>query len=346
MVLRMRPKLPQGSFTFFICVSLILGSSLGCTRFAELVKQSRGEEPTTEYPIDNSDGGGADNSLIKKSNFYITECFNKYSNRVVDSFNRYSSWVKDMEAGPTGKEQNIYGLYDLNGDGSDCANAVASAKQLDPDLPDIEDAADKYVVSLKEVASQIKGVYNYYEQEDYKDDNFAKGKAAHAALVAAFKDFKSVNDNFSAAVDKLEDQVAEQELAKLKSGSGQQQYQYFVVESGIKAKKLKSLLQSKGYEEITADEMSPLIADFETTIESLRTAPDAKKTSSDSYAKSCDDFAKASKEMMRRIRDGKKFSDTEQRQIAMGAGWMVEGSPAKVIKAYNDMIMQRRFTRF
>jgi len=50
--------------------------------------------------------------------------------------------------------------------------------------------------------------------------------------------------------------------------------------------------------------------------------------------------------MMRRIRDGKKFNESERRFIDMGSGWMVDGSPGKVIKAYNDMIMQRRFTRF
>jgi len=342
----MRHKLPQGSFTLLICASLFLGLTLGCKRFAELAnKQSREEGPTNTYTVDEEDAGASDNSLIKKSNLYITECFNKYSNRVVDSYNRYSSWVKDMEAGPTGKEQNIYGLYDLNGDGTDCANAVASAKLLDPDLPEVEDAADQYVVALKEVTSQIKGIYKYYEQEDYKDDNFAKGKVAHPALIAAFKDFKNVNDDFSSAVDKLEDQVAEQELAKLKGESGKE-FDYFVVDSGIKAKKIKTLLKTKGFEEITADELTPLIEDFEKTIESLRVAGKSKASTSDLYAKSCEDFTKASKEMMRRIRDGRKFSDTERRQIAMGAGWMVEGSPDNVIKAYNDMIRSRSFTRF
>ena len=49
--------------------------------------------------------------------------------------------------------------------------------------------------------------------------------------------------------------------------------------------------------------------------------------------------------MMRRIRDNKPFTDCERRFISMGFGWTVEGSPAKVIKAYNDMIQQRRFSR-
>jgi len=347
MVLKMRPKLPKGSLTLLICIALVLGTSLGCKRLAEMAnKRAKIDNTNTRTTPGDTDGEDSeDNALIKKSNLYISECFNKYSNRIVESYNRYSMWVKNMDAGPTGKETLVYGLYDVSGDGSDCERAVASAKLLDPDLPDVEESADKYVDSLKEVVSQIKGIYNYYEQEDYKDDNFAKGKEAHPALVAAFKEFKTANEDFSNAVDKLEDQVAEQEMARLKEDPGKE-YEYYVVESGVKAKKIKSLLQTKGFEEISADEMSPLIEDFEKTIASLKNSPGSKKSSYDSYAKSCEDFSKASKEMMRRIRDGKKFSDSDRQLMSSGAGWMVEGSPAKVIKAYNDMIQARKFTRF
>ena len=341
----MRYELPKGSFTLLICLSLVLGSTLGCRRLSELAKKDNPEDspPTRSTPGD-ADAIGDDQSLVKKSNLYITECFNKYSNRVVDSYNRYQSWVKDIEAGPTGRESLVYGLYDVNGDGSDCEKAVTDAKAMDPELPDVEAAADSYVAALKDVVGNIRGIYQYYEQEDYKDDGFAKGKQSHPALLASFKNFKDVNATFAAAVDLLEDQVAEQELAKLRSESGKE-YEALIVESGIKAKKVKNLLQQKEYEQLTADELTPLIEDFDKTVEAMRTAK-TSKIMSDSYVRSCDEFTKALKEMMRRIRDGKKFNESERRFIAMGSGWMVEGSPGKVIKAYNDMIMQRRFTRF
>ena len=341
----MRYELPKGSFTLLICLSLVLGSTLGCRRLSELAKKDNPEDspPTRSTPAD-ADAIGDDQSLVKKSNLYITECFNKYSNRVVDSYNRYQSWVKDIEAGPTGRESLVYGLYDVNGDGRDCEKAVTDAKAMDPELPDVEAAADSYVAALKDVVGNIRGIYQYYEQEDYKDDGFAKGKQSHPALLASFKNFKDVNATFAAAVDLLEDQVAEQELAKLRSESGKE-YEALIVESGIKAKKVKNLLQQKEYEQLTADELTPLIEDFDKTVEAMRTAK-TSKIMSDSYVRSCDEFTKALKEMMRRIRDGKKFNESERRFIAMGSGWMVEGSPGKVIKAYNDMIMQRRFTRF
>ncbi len=346
MPFKQRQKLSAKNLSALICVLLILGATLGCKKLADLANRKTGDSPTPttrDTPV-NGEVESGDDALTKKTNLYISECFNKYSNRVVESYNRYALWVKNMDQGPTGKEMNIYGLYDVNGDGADCEKAVESAKQLEPAMPEIEGVADSYVVALKAVIEQIRSVYKYYEQEDYKDDNFAKGKQAHAGLIKAFNEFREVNDDFGDAVDNLEDQVAEQELAKL-VGVPVRKFDAMIVESGIKAKKIKTLLQDKQFEQITVEDIDPLIQDFEKTVEELQ-KDDSKKTMAGSYIRTCEEFSKASKEMMRRIRDKKPFTDSEKRFIATGAGWMVDGSPAKIIKAYNEMIQARRFSRF
>ena len=347
----MMQRTTSRTYTSLIIIALVLGSTLGCARIAELVKKGRGEGPPPPTPTtrdnpdtDNTPSNDApsDNDIVKKTNFYISDCYNRYSNRIVDSHNRYSMWVKNLDQGPTGKESIVYGLYDVSGDGSDCEKAVASAKGMEPLMPELDKAADDYVVALKEVITAIRGVYPYYEQEDYKDDNFAKGKASHAGLMDAFKKFKEVNAVFAAEVDKLEDEVSEKELARLNDAG--QTYDALIVESGIKAKKIKNVISAKKFEQITADELNPLIEDFGTTVDQMR-ADDSKPMAS-SYVRSCDNFTKASKELMRRIRDKKPFTDFEKRQIAMGFEETIEGSPGKVIGAYNDMIRDRRFTRF
>ncbi len=345
MSFNLRRKLTPSNASALICVVLILFATLGCKKLSELANRQNRDTPppaARETPPPG-ETESPENSLTKKTNFYISECFNKYSNRVVESYNRYALWVKNIEQGPTGKETLVYGLYDVNGDGTDCEKAITSAKQLEPSMPEIEDVADKYVVALKDVIAQIREVEKYYEQEDYKDDNFEKGKKAHPALLQAFKAFREVNTEFADQVDNLEDQVASEELERLRGVSGKR-YQFLVVESGIKAKKIKTLLQDKTFEQITADELTPLIEDFDATVEELK-ADSTKKVMAGSYVRTCEEFTKASKEMMRRIRDKKPFTDSERRFISTGAGWMVDGSPAKVTKAYNDMIQSRRFTR-
>lgn len=330
-------------------VLIILALTLGCARISELVKKGRGDSPppvppTPERTEPGTPPGRTDSegdSLVKKTNFYITDCYNRYSNRVIESHNRYASWVKNLDQGPTGKESIVYGLYDVNGDGSECEKAVASAKALDPQIPELDEAADKYVAALKDVIEAIRGVYSYYEQEDYKDDHFAKGKVAHAGLMSAFKAFQAANDTFQSEVDKLEDDVSQKELARLNDAG--RRYEALVVESGIKAKKIKNYIQDHGFEQMKADDLSPLIDDFSATADALR--DDKSKLAGSAYVHSCDEFTKAAKEMMRRVRDGERFSDSDRMLINSGAGWMVDGSPQKVIKAYNDLIQSRQFTR-
>ena len=330
-----------------IIISLVLGFTLGCARISEIVNKRRGEGPpvpTAPSPeLPTRPGSGKDeNSLVKKTNAYITDCYNRYSNRIIDSHNRYRLWVKNVDQGPTGKESIVYGLYDVNGDGSDCEKAVASAKGIEPIMPELDAAADNYVVALKEVIGAIRGVYQYYEQEDYKDDNFAKGKSSHAGLMAAFGKFKDANTAFASEVDKLEDEVAEKELARL-NDSGKK-YEAAVVESGIKAKKIKNLVKDTEFMQISADELNTLIEDFSVTVEQLKA--DNSKPMASSYARSCEEFMKAAKEMMRRIRDKQPFTDSEKRQIAMGFEETIEGSPGKLMDKYNSMIRDRQFTRF
>ena len=105
------------------------------------------------------------------------------------------------------------------------------------------------------------------------------------------------------------------------------------------------LAQRTEFEDLKADELQTLIDDFDQNTSELKTAASGKSMAS-SYTSACDGFLKASKELMRRVRDKKSFSDTERRQMGMNAGWMVEGSPDKVIHQYNDLVQSRSYLRF
>ncbi len=335
-----------------VCVLLtvifLLSIGLGCKQISERIRERSATDPPATEPFDkttinDSEPFADEAALVKKTNFYITECFNRYSNSVVSSHNRYASWLRDLEAGPTGRETLVYGLYEISGDGSDCEKAIADAKASPPSMPGLEDAAETYVAALRTVVARVNAIHKYYDQEDYKDDNFERGKQEHPALMQAFTRFREVNETFAIHVDKLEDDAADAELARLRDEPGRE-YDTTVVETGIKAKKIKNIVQTTEFDLIKPDELAPLIDDFDKSVEQLR-IDGAKKPMASIYISACDDFTKASKEMMRRIRDGKKMSSTEQRQIALGAGWMVDGSSGKVIKAYNDMVQRRRMSR-
>lgn len=321
--------------TFLICTLLLFSVVLGCKQLGKKnlrTTNSRG-------PNSNSSRGKESDGLTEKTNLYIKQCVNNYSNRVIDSYRRYASWIRDVESGPTGKESLVYGLYDVSGDGGDCLDAIKKAKDIEPAMADVEGAADGYGVALKEVVTKIKAIYPYYDHEDYKDDGFQKGKAAHAGLLAAFKNFEVANKSFAGEVDKLEDAVANKHLNELK-GDSSKKYEYEMVDTGIKSKNIVRFVKRTEFAQIKVEELQPMIDDFEKSVTDLKAAAGSRPLAS-MYVSSCDDFLKAAKELMRRVRDKTPFSDFDKRQLGTGSGWMVDGSPDKLVNKYNEMIQRR-----
>src|SRR5688500_4372121 len=107
---------------------------------AEALKAAASAVQANKSPAISSEED-KDAELGAKLGEYIS-CMNLTSKRVVDSRNRYLDWVKDDKVGPTGKERNIYGLYDINADS--CFKALDRAKTMSPALPEVEAAAAEY----------------------------------------------------------------------------------------------------------------------------------------------------------------------------------------------------------
>ncbi len=333
----MKTQSGQRLLTSILCLLLLLAVLLGCNKLKHNFNSSSGRGGGSNT------GGKIEDGLSDKTNLYIKECVNKYSNSVMNSYRRYTSWLENVDRGPTGKESLVYGLYDINSNnnGQDCIDAIKKAKDMEPHLPEAESAADNYATALTDVVGQIKAIYPYYNHEDYKDDAFQKGKSAHPALLRAFKNFEQANRAFDDQVDKLEDQVAQKRLTDLK-GDSSKAYDYAVVDTSIKAKKILKLVKQTDYSQLKADDIQPMVDDFEKAVDALKTSSSSsKRVGSSFYVSACDDFLKASKELMRRVRDHKPFSDFEKRQLGTFSGWMVEGSPDKLINKYNDMMSRR-----
>ncbi len=332
-------------------LSLVIFVSLSCSSISRYAKELA-EKQKKERDIGNikDDGptksAGSESSsalLVKKSNLYISDCFNKYATSVANSHNRYISWVRDPKAGPTGKERIVYGLYQINGDGSDCSAAVTKAKAMEPPMPELEAAADQFVLALNEVLPKVADIYGYYDKEDYKDDNFARGKAAHPELIASFENFEKINKAFGTEIDKLEDNVAEMQLDEFKDDPSKA-YQYAAVNFSIKAKTIMAYVRDNEYSAMKADDLQPMIDEADTALAAVKDAN--KSPMSGVFSGQADGFIKAAKELMRRIRDKKPFDSFERGQLGRSGGWMVDGSPDQVINAYNQMISMRSFDRF
>jgi hypothetical protein len=270
----------------------------------------------------------------EKLNAYVG-CINRLSERSYDSRARYFSWVG--KKGPTGKERIIYGTYTIY-DTSDCRKNVEKANALEPRDAALEAAASAYVEAVAALEPLLKEADDYYSQENYKDDRMAKGRALHPRLVAAWDAFASADKALRGGVEAINDRRATERLAAIEASEGRKA-RYHVEALMIQAKRVLRT-QDTAKPDIAA--ITQALNEYESSVKALEQAAGAdgaKDAKIDSFflgnAKS---FLTTAKQLMRRIRDKVPYSRGDRMMLGGGGGWMVEGSPPRLLRDYNQLI--------
>jgi hypothetical protein len=267
-----------------------------------------------------------------KLNLYI-ECYNKASGSFRRSLDRYQSWVKDMNIGPTGNERIVYGLYPVEG-AQGCKKAIAAANAAAPKMPVLEQAATTYGASLEPLEATINEAYTYYDRENYKDDGFAKAKTLHHALAEQAKAFTAANRQFSDALDDANDAMQQAQLQRMEKQNGRN-LAYYHLSTMIQA---KGLIRVLSQDNVDIEKTGAKIDAFEKTVDEMAKAPGDKPTMWGAYANNVEEFRKTAKGLFRRLRDKTPYSTGERSLLGTSGGWMVEGSPDKLINTYNTMV--------
>jgi len=321
----------------------------GCKQIAEARKAAEALKAAASA-VAQSKGPGIsseedkDAELSSKLGEYIG-CMNGTSKRVVDSRNRYLSWV-DEKVGPTGKERNIYGLYDINAD--TCYPALDRAKTMQPALPEVESAAAEYRKALEELDPIVKQANKYYDQNDYKDDKMAKGKALHPQLMGAFAKFEQVSKGFEDRVTTLNDGVNARQFARLEKDPSRR-LQYLSQKSLNEAKALIKLTDIAELKELDLQKYDVAVQTYDKALTELEQYADSHKAEVDkatmfsSYLSSAKTFLKSAKELLRRKRDNKDFN---KEFFSKSSPSMVDGHPAQVVDTYNRMISDSNNLRY
>ncbi len=274
---------------------------------------------------------------VEKLNAYVG-CLNRLSARSYNSRARYFSWA--AKSGPTGKERIIYGTYTIY-DTSDCRKNVEKANALDPRDADLEAAASAYAEAVGKLEPLLKEADDYYSREDYKDDKMAKGKALHPRLVAAWDAFASADKTLRSNVEAINDRHALEKLAAIEQSEGKQA-RYHVEALMIQAKRVLRA-QDAAKPDIAA--MTQAIADYEETVKgaeqfsgsSVGAKNDAKIGSI--FISNAKSYLVTAKQLMRRIRDHVPYSSGDKMMLGNAmSGWMVEGSPPRLMRDYNQLV--------
>ncbi len=322
------------------CV-VALGGLAGCDDIINAVKNGADAAAGAADAVDGVGGGGPpteDQQLTDKLNGYIT-CTNNVSSRVRDSGDRYFSWV-DHEKGLTGEEKHVYGLYSFP-DTKACKEGIAKPKDLVPDDAEIEKAADAYLAALTELEPAASTANKYYEDEDYKDDKFAKGKELHPKLEAGFKKFAEADRVLHNLVSKHNDALQLRELERIEKEEGKKLL-YHTKKIVTEARHLVEIGEVP-LNELDLEKFTAALDKYEKALDEGEAYAKANESEAGSvsiysmFLSAATEYKKAGKSLMRRVRDKEEFTSGDKMFLKSNPA-MVDGTPAKLIAEYNDLI--------
>jgi len=271
-------------------------------------------------------------SPSEKLNAYVG-CINGLSERAYESRERYFSWVG--KGGPTGRERIVYGTYTIS-DTAGCRQNVEKVVALEPRDAALEAAASAYADAVGKLEPLLKEADDYYSQEDYKDDRMAKGRALHPRLVAAWDAFATADKALRSAVEVINDRRSLERLAEIERSEGRKA-RYHVEALMIHAKRVLRA-QDTAKPDIAA--ITQALTEYENLVkatEQLSEADGAKQIGS-FFRNNAKSFLTSAKQRMRRIRDNVPYSSGDKMMINAGSGWMIEGTPARLMRDYNQLV--------
>ncbi|MFO1109813.1 MAG: DUF3829 domain-containing protein [Bradyrhizobium sp.] len=156
-------------------------------------------------------------AAVEKANLYIEVA--KGTERAVDSWERYASWV-NMKTGPTGKERYIsYGMYELH-DLAGLLKEARAAAARKPSAPALDATIPRYLDAYEALAPVMNQANDYYEQRKYRTDNAAGGKALHARMVPLANAFLTQRDAMMKELRPFIREAEQQELAAIEAREG------------------------------------------------------------------------------------------------------------------------------
>lgn len=272
-------------------------------------------------------------SVTEKLNAYVG-CINRLSSRSYDSRARYFSWA--AKSGPTGRERIIYGTYTIY-DTTDCRKNIERANALAPRDDALEAAATAYGEAVGKLEPLLKEADDYYTQQDYKDDKMAKGKALHVRLVAAWDAFETADQRLRNAVEAINDARALLKLAQIEQDEGKKA-RYHVEALMIHAKRI---MRAQEADKTDLAKMTAALNEYEAMVKGAEqfAGSSGEGKIGSLFISNAKSYLVTAKQLTRRIRDKVPYSAGDRMMLNnQGAGWMVEGSPPRLLRDYNQLV--------
>lgn len=194
-----------------ICLAL---STVSCGKL--LKKKSDPAPGTASSATSTTDQDLADQQMGFKLEEYI-KCLNKVGEKIYRAKDRYQALFPN---GPSGKELSADIPRVPSGMTTTCSNGVARSRTMQPADARLESAGTEYAAAAQNAEHVIAQVGTYFDQRTFREDKWARGKALHPQLTAAFKRFGAADHSLHQAVDAITKPLAQRELARLEREDG------------------------------------------------------------------------------------------------------------------------------
>ncbi|WP_295572486.1 YiiG family protein [uncultured Stenotrophomonas sp.] len=280
----------------------------------------------------------AQQQLTAKLNAYIG-CFNALDSKTHRSIESYTRWIKDVDAGPTGRETQVYGPSEISDyDMKQCDAPVTEAMAAKPALADLDAAAGRYQQALKALVPVSKDAHDYYDRQDYEDDQFAKGKQMHAPLMAAFKAFVVASETFNAELERQNDAAQREQLKALEQAEGRTR-EYYRLAMMLEAKAILELMSEDDFDTTKARERLDAFNRISDEAHAKVADQEPGKLDWNSFEREAENFRREGKERLQRVSSKTPYSDFERRMLD-SPSMAPRGSAGKLMQEYNTLVFQ------
>lgn len=263
--------------------------------------------------------------LERRQAAYVDKCLNRSAARMYDSFARYRSWADDT--GPTGSEQNVYGLYTLQLP-EECKEALAEDTQAD----ELNRRATAYWQAFVALVPLTEQAGSYYESEGWRDDQMHAGKALHERLLPAFQNAVSAEQALRHWVERQREQRDEPYLTR---GEPSERVLHAV---RVAARELLQLGNRpwRKYRMLDRSELELAIDKLDKALDQLDDSDESRALKSMGGAL----LVEANK-TKRRLGEHPGWSTGERTNLDnRAAQWMVAGSPASLLRVGEAFLNQ------
>lgn len=297
-----------------------------------------GDAGASGAPEVNTVPSDTQQQLTAKLNAYIG-CFNALDSKTHDSLQSYTRWIKDVEAGPSGRETQVYGPFEISDyDMKQCDGPVTEAMAAKPALAELDAAASHYQQALKALVPVSKEAHDYYDRQDYEDDQFAKGKQLHAPLMAAFKDFVVASETFNAELERQNDAAQREQLKVLEQAEGRTR-EYYRLAMMLEAKAIVELMSEDDFDPAQARERLDAFNRISDEAHAKVADQEPGKLDWNSFEREAENFRREGKERLQRVSSKTPYSDFERRMLD-SPSMAPRGSASKLMQEYNSLVFQ------